>query len=113
MDEAFSGLTAYQRIVDDIFIYDNDKTQHAQLVRQFLQRCAEQRILLNPDKWEYAQPHITFAGFSLSQDGYSADSSLTDAIANFPTPSDALTYVSSLGWLINWQPVLMLPWQAC
>ena len=88
MDEAFSGLTGYRRIVDDIVIYDSDETQHAQHVRQFLQRCAEQRITLNPDKWEYAQPHVTFAGFSLSQDGYSVDSSITDAIANFPTPSN-------------------------
>lgn len=54
MDVAFSGLTGYQRIVDEIIIYDSDKTHHAQHVRQFLQRCAEQKIMLNPDKWEYA-----------------------------------------------------------
>ena len=88
MDEAFSGLTGYRRIVDDFVIYDSDKAQHAQHVRQFLQRCAEQRITLNPDKWEYAQPRVTFAGFSLSQDGYSVDSSITNAIASFPTPSN-------------------------
>ena len=39
-------------------------------------------------KWEYAQPQVTFAGFNLSQDGYSIDSAITDAIANFPTPSN-------------------------
>ena len=51
-----------------------------------LQRCAEQRITLNPDKWEYARPHVTFAGSNLSQD--SVDFSIADAIANFPTTSN-------------------------
>lgn len=51
-------------------------------------RCAERRITLNQDKWEYAQPRVTFAGFNLSKDGYSIDSAITDAIAKFPTPSN-------------------------
>ena len=88
MDEAFSGLTGYRRVVDDIVIYDSDSTQHAEHVRQFLLRCAERRITLNQDKWEYAQPRVTFAGFNLSKDGYSIDSAITDAIAKFPTPSN-------------------------
>ena len=88
MDEAFSGLTGYRWVVDDIVIYESDSTQHAKHVRQFLLRCAERRITLNQDKWEYAQPRVTFAGFNLSKDGYSIDSAITDAIAKFPTPSN-------------------------
>ena len=87
MDEAFAGLTGYRRVVDDIVIYDSDSTQHAEHVRQFLQRCSERRITLNSDKWEYAKPQVTFAGFNLDKDGYSIDSSITDAVAKFPTPS--------------------------
>ena len=60
MDEAFAGLTGYRRVVDDVVIYDSDPTQHMNHVRQFLQRCAERHITLNTDKWEFAQPQVTF-----------------------------------------------------
>ena len=106
MDEAFSGLTGYRRVVDDIVIYDSDSTQHAEHVRQFLLRCAERRITLNQDKWEYTQPRVTFAGFNLSKDGYSIDSAITDAIAKFPTPSNRTDLLPSSDWLTNWQLAL-------
>ena len=34
MDEAFAGLSGYHRIVDDVFIYDSDTTQHTDHVQQ-------------------------------------------------------------------------------
>ena len=37
MDEAFTGLSRYRRIVDDVVIYDSDPSQHIDHVRQFLQ----------------------------------------------------------------------------
>ena len=86
MDEAFAGLSGYRRIVDDVVIYDSDVTQHTTHVREFLQRCAERKIILNNDKWEFAKSQVTFAGFILSEQGYQVDSSITQAIANFPTP---------------------------
>ena len=88
MDDAFAGLTGYRRIVDDIVIYDSDPAQHIDHVRQFLQRCSERQITLNTDKCEFAQPQVTFAGFTLSSQGYSVDKSITDAISNFPTPAN-------------------------
>ena len=47
MDEAFQGLTNYQKIVDDVIIFDEDKRTHATHVRQFLQRCADKGISLH------------------------------------------------------------------
>ena len=88
MDDAFAGLTGYCRIVDDIVIYNSDPAQHIDHVRQFLQRCAERQITLNTDKCEFAQPQVTFAGFTLSSQGYSVDKSITDAISKFPTPAN-------------------------
>ena len=87
MDEAFAGLSGYRRVVDDVVIYDSDATQHTTHVREFLQRCAECKITLNNDKWEFAKPQVTFAGFMLSENGYRVDTSITQAIANFPTPA--------------------------
>ena len=48
----------------------------------------ERRITLNSDKWEYAKPQVTFAGFNLDKDGCSIDSSITDTIVKFPNPSN-------------------------
>ena len=100
MDEAFEGLSGYRRIVDDVVIFDCDEAQHTHHVRQFLARCAEKNITLNLDKWQFAQPEIHFAGFLLSANGYSVDSSITDAIARFPTPSGRAELRSFLG-LVN------------
>ena len=46
MDEAFAGLSGFRRIVDDVVIYDNDVTQHADHVREFLTRCAHWGVTL-------------------------------------------------------------------
>ena len=88
MAEAFSGLTGFRRVVDDIIIYDSDEHQHATHIRQFLQRCADKHIALNPMKCKFNQREVTFAGFTLSAQGYQVDCSITDAISQFPTPTN-------------------------
>lgn len=97
IDKAYSGLSGYWRVVDDIVIYDSDSTQHAEHVRQFQQRCAERKITLNLDKWEYAQPRVTFTGFNLSKDGYSIDSTILEVIAKFPTPANRTDLLAFFG----------------
>ena len=92
MAEAFAGFTGFRRIVDDIIIYDCDEQQHAAHVRQFLQRCAENHIALNLDKCKFSQSKVTFAGFTLSAQGYQIDQSITDAISQFPTPKTEQIY---------------------
>ena len=100
MDEPFAGLPGYRRIVDDVVIYDQDKEHHTDHVRQFLRRCEEKGITLNAAKWAFAQPSVTFAGFQLSADGYQIDASITQAISNFPSPSNRKDLRSFIG-LIN------------
>ena len=97
MDEAFAGLTGYRRIVDDVVIYDSNPVQHVHHVKEFLQRCADQKITLNPDKCTFSEPEVTFAGFILSGEGYQIDQSITDAIHQFPTPTSRTHLRSFLG----------------
>ena len=97
MDEAFAGLSGYRRIVDDVVIYDSDITQHTNHVREFLRCCAEHKITLNPTKWTFSQPEVTFAGFVLSGEGYKVDTSITEAISKFPTPSNCTDLRSFIG----------------
>ena len=100
MAEAFTGLTGFRRVVDDIIIYDCDEQQHTAHVRQFLQRCAEKHIALNLDKCKFSQSKVMFAGFTLSAQGYQIDQSITDAISQFPTPKNR-TDLRSLFGLVN------------
>ena len=100
MDEASRGLSNYQKVVDDIVIYDNNLDSHVNHVRQFLARCAEKGISLHKDKFEFGKTEITFAGFHLSQDGYKLDSSLLQAVSDFPLPS-TITDLRSFFGLAN------------
>ena len=100
MAEAFTGLTGFRRVVDDIIIYDNDEQQHATYVRQFLQRCTDKHIALNLEKCKFSQQEVTFAGFILSAQGYRVDNSITDAISQFPTLANRTELRSFFG-LVN------------
>ena len=100
MAEAFTGLTGFRRIVDDIVIYDSDPQQHTTHVMQFLQRCADKHIALNFDKCKFCQTEVIFAGFRLSAQGYQVDHSITDAISKFPKPSNRTDLRSFFG-LVN------------
>ena len=100
MDEALNSLSGFRRIVDDIVIYDNDVIQHENHVRKFLQRCSDHKITLNTSKFKYAKPEVQFAGFILSADGYRTDPAITDAIKQFPTPTNCTDLCSFFG-LVN------------
>ena len=100
MAKAFTGLTGFRRIVDDIVIYDSDPQQHTAHVIQFLQRCADKHIALNFDKCKFRQTEVTFAGFRLSAQGYQVNHSITDAISKFPKPSNRTDLRSFFG-LVN------------
>ena len=46
-------VPGYRRIVNDVVIYSDDDHVH-----KFLQRCAEWKISLNPEKFEYGQEQV-------------------------------------------------------
>ena len=100
MAEAFTGLSGFRRVVDDIVIYDGTTSGHAMHVRQFLQRCKDRNIALNVDKCKFSQDKITFAGFQLSATGYQVDQSITEAISKYPTPTSRTDLRSFVG-LVN------------
>ena len=100
MAEAFEGLTGFRRIVDDVIIYDKDIESHRDHVQQFLQRCQERQISINNDKWIFCQTKVKFAGFQVSSEGYRIDSSITEALVNFPTPTNHTDLRSFFG-LVN------------
>jgi len=101
MAEAFVGLTGFRRVIDDIIIYDEDELQHAIHVKQFLKYCADKQIALNPEKCKFSQTKVTFAGFTLSAEGYQVDHCITDTITQFPHQPIGLICNHSLDWSTN------------
>ena len=87
MEEAFSGMEDFRRVVDDVIVFSESKEAHTQHVRAFLERCKEKKISLNAEKLQFCQQQVTFAGFSVTASGYTVGRHITDAISQFPTPS--------------------------
>ena len=85
MDEAMAGLTQYLKVVDDVCVFDRSFADHVAHVRQFLQRCGDQGISLNRDKFRFGQEEVLFAGYVLSSLGYSPDPKLLSAITETPS----------------------------
>ena len=100
MAEAFDDLDDFQRIVDDVVVYDAARETHEQHVRGFLQRCSDRSISLNAEKFKFAEDQLKFAGFILTDAGYQIDPALTEAIAKFPTPQNVTDLRSFMG-LVN------------
>ena len=100
MDEAFSGLTNYRKVVDDVLIFDCNFDSHLSRVRRFLKRCEELHISLKKEKFKFARASVKFAGYEVSQDGYKLDASLMKAISDFPTPQN-ITDLRSFFGLVN------------
>ena len=69
-------------------------------VRQFLQHCTEKQIALNPQKCKFGVTEVTFAGFRLSPESYQVDQSITEALSQFPKPTNHTNLHSFLG-LVN------------
>ena len=99
MTEAFAGLSGFNRIVDDIVIYDSNAADHLTHVKQFLQRCVDRNIALNIEKCKFFQTTVTFAGFQLSAEGYQIDQTITEAISSYPTPTNHTDPATFFHWI--------------
>ena len=100
MDEAFAGMQNFRKIVDDIVAFNCSQQEHVDHIRQLLRHCQEKEISLNPDKFQFCRTEVSFAGFTLTPEGYTISSDITEAISKFPTPSSR-TDLRSLFGLVN------------
>ena len=77
MDKALFGLTNYQKVEDDVPIFDCNFDSHVNRVRQFLKRCKELLILFTKEKFKFASLSVKFAEYEVSQDEYKLEASST------------------------------------
>ena len=84
-DLAIDDATQTVKIVDDVLVYDFTYRQHLSHVTSILERCDKFGITLNAKKFSFAEYSVEFCGYSISQEGYTADRRKVAAIADFPT----------------------------
>ena len=97
MENTFLGLKNYRRVVDDVIIFNDNESDHAANVRQFLQRCSDKGISLYRDKFKFYKTGVTSAGYHLSLEEYKIDDSFLIAIREFFLPANATNLRSFFG----------------
>jgi hypothetical protein len=94
MDRLFEDFERQVRCIDDTCLYDD--TIEAAFTRacEFLERCGQNGVLLNPKKFQFAEDTVEYLGFMVTDTGVRPTESFIASIMNFPTPS-SLTDVRS------------------
>ena len=100
----FEDLTAHiariERCVDDTLIHDAELEEHWWRAINFIELCARAGIVLNPEKFQFSQSTVNFAGFRITKDSVEPLPKYLDAISGFPTPK-SLTDIKSWFGLVN------------
>ena len=100
----FDDLTAHmprmERCVDDTLIHDADLEEHWWRAMDFMELCGKAGIVLNPEKFQFSEPNVNFAGFRITMNSVEPLPKYLDAIRGFPTPKNIQDIRSWFG-LVN------------
>ena len=99
-DAVLAHFECKERCVDDTIHYDTALEQHWWRTIDFLTRVGQAGIVLNPDKFQFAQKTVDFAGFRVSDSSIEPLPKYLDAIRDFPTPTSTTDIRSWFG-LVN------------
>lgn len=86
--------------MDDTIHYDTDLEQHWWRTIDLLTRVGRAGIVLNSDKFQFAERDVDFAGFRVTDSTTEPLPKYLDAIRDFPTP-DSTTDIRSWFGLVN------------
>jgi hypothetical protein len=83
--------------MDDIVIWSNSVSEHAEHIRLILSALREAHLYMNPKKCDFFLLELDFLGHHISSRGVEANSSKVDKILNWPKPRNATDVCSFLG----------------
>ena len=86
-DAILSEFHNKERCVDDTIFHDNELEAHWWRAIDFLSITGSSGIVLNPDKFQFAQRTVKFAGFLISEHSIEPLPKYLEAIRSFPTPT--------------------------
>ena len=72
--------------IEDIIVYSKSAEEHAARLENVLRRFEEASLQLHPGKCVFAQPHVQYLGFVLSEKGFTASHEKVKAVKQYPTP---------------------------
>ena len=75
--------------MDDTIHYDSNLEDHWWRTIDFLTHIGQAGIVLNPDKFQFVEQTVDFAGFRFSSSSIELLPKYIDAIRDFPTPTSA------------------------
>lgn len=99
-DTILADFNRKERIVDDTLHYDENLTEHWWRTIDLLTLIGNSGIVVNPEKFQFAQKEVDFAGFRITPDRIDPLPKYFNAIRNFPTPSSTTDIRSWFG-LVN------------
>ena len=80
------GVENYRRIVDDCLLYDKDRKSAFENVAKYLTLVGRNGIILNPEKFQFAQDTVDWAGFRIGKTTVEPLPEHVEANRNYPTP---------------------------
>ena len=99
-DAILSDVQRKERVVDDLLHFDEDLETHWWRSIEILRTLGASGVVLNPDKFKFAEKEVDFAGFHITEDSVGPMSKFFDAILNFPSLKST-TDVRSWFGLVN------------
>ena len=62
MTQMLSGLDGILCVVDEVLVFEKDKTKHDERLTQLLRKVAATEVTLNPQKCEFGKEQLKFLG---------------------------------------------------
>ena len=87
-DSITQGFPNIARCVDDTALWADGVRDSFLHVARYLDLCARNGIVLNPDKFQFCQDVVLFAGLEVTPTNIRPSCKFLDAIRNFPAPRD-------------------------
>jgi len=100
LDDITAEVVRMERCVDDSLIHDASMEEHWWRAIDYLELAGNNGIVINPEKFQFAQPTVDFAGFRISNDSVEPLPKHFEAISRFPTPR-SITDIQSWFGLVN------------
>ena len=102
VDDIMGHILRMERCVDDSLLHDigEDMEGHWWRIIDFLELAGNTGIVMNPEKFQFCQGTVDFAGFRISNSSVEPLPKYVDAILQFPTPKSTTDIRSWFG-LVN------------
>ena len=87
-DRIISGVQNKTKCVDDTLLWAGSIEESFLQTCKFLSLCSDNGIVLNPDKFQFCQDEVEFAGFMIGADYVKPAPKILNSIKDFPVPKN-------------------------